>query len=74
MFPFNYERVERPDEGVCVYHSVTLWKQFAGFKRGEYFTKIKHKVDAHLLEFYEFDKIIRTFSLKGIYENHSVWA
>lgn len=64
MLPFDFERLERPDDNICIFHNVTMLKWFQGVKKGEYFTKVKFNVDQKLIEFFSFDKILFAFYLE----------
>lgn len=64
MPPFEYERLERPDDSICVYHNVTMLESVGSINKGDYFTKAKFNVDRKLIEFYFLDKVTHAFYIE----------
>lgn len=64
MMPFDYERIERPDDSICIYHNVTILKWTNGLKKEDFFTKAKYNIDKELIQFYIFDRIVCSFYLE----------
>lgn len=62
MLPFEYERYEQIEDGVCVYHNVTMLKSISfDTKKDEYYTRVEYCIDTHILSFYYFDILLHKF-------------
>lgn len=61
MLPFEYERLERLEEGICIYHNVIMIKSIGKLRKQDFLTRAEYNVDQSMISFYEFDKLVQSF-------------
>ena len=62
MLPFEYERYEQIEDGVCIYHNVTMLKSISfDTEKGKYYTHVKYCIDTNILTFYYYEVIMHKF-------------